>query len=195
MVAASPAQLYSSALTFAPEKSLVKKAFIDHLTRGTHVRSKMEPTWTAELQAIEAFDRYDYPKYLPLSADNRFLVSSFNRGHVNEVKIWNALTGTLQNTLYTDSDAVDLMSFSLDGMLLAICVPGFVDIWNAATWARQNRLSQTCDNPARRSECTTTLSFSTDGSFLMSQNSTKVTVWRRRQEDETAWEIHYTYDF
>ncbi|KAF7927192.1 hypothetical protein EAE99_005523 [Botrytis elliptica] len=135
MVANSPAQLYCSALVFAPEESLVKKAFKDLVLPGIKIRSKMEPTWSAELQTMEVCGvskemrrRLDPSS---LSGDNILLTLS-NHG---DVEIWNTIAGTLQNTLCI-GERIEAMSFSTDGMLLGICHGRYVDIWNTGTWIR-----------------------------------------------------------
>ncbi|KAF7917018.1 uncharacterized protein EAE98_010449 [Botrytis deweyae] len=188
MVANSPAQLYCSALVFAPEESLVKKAFKDLVLPGIKIRSKMEPTWSAELQTLDCGGG-------PFSlSEDSILFASCCGG---DVKIWNRVTGILQNTITVDEIAVDAISFSKDGTLLAVSVPGFVDIWNAATWVLQSRLSHNhvidaCRWPPNYNR---TLSFSVEDGFLIFHKKTEVTVWRRCQDHGTAWNTEFNYEF
>lgn len=110
----APLQLYSSALVFAPENSVVKSIFRDSIPGWIQKLPEVESAWTTLLQTLEG---HSDPVYaVAFSSNNRLLASGSSD---NTIKIWDINTGALQQTLEGHSGCVLTITFSSDGKLLA----------------------------------------------------------------------------
>lgn len=108
----SPLQLYLSGLTFVPETSAIRSLFKNEFP-GNAITG-VQKSWSLT-QKLE--DHSGSISSLAFSNDGRLLASaSFD----TTIKLWNAKTGALKQTVETLGEATSL-SFSPDGMLLAFC--------------------------------------------------------------------------
>ncbi|KAH0562075.1 hypothetical protein GP486_003227 [Trichoglossum hirsutum] len=106
----APLQLYSSAIAFTPQTSIVKKFY----SQVSVELRKCPITWGPELQKLEGHTGSVYA--VAFSQDGSLLASG-SRDHT--VKLWNPSTGREVQTLYGHANPVKAVAFSHDGLLLA----------------------------------------------------------------------------
>ena len=132
----SPLQLYSSALTFAPKKSIIRNTFQNYIPDWILQKPNTDLEWNAVLQTLEGHSHA--VSSVAFSHDSKLLASASND---KTVKVWDAATGTLQKTLEGHSHAVNSIAFSHDSKLLASASNDkTVKIWDAATGTLQQTL-------------------------------------------------------
>ncbi|KAK6537448.1 hypothetical protein TWF694_011634 [Orbilia ellipsospora] len=103
----TPLQLYSSALLFLPETSLVKQAYESQVSRTSRRKPIARKTWPAVAQILVGHE--DSVNSVRYSPDGRKLISASDD---KTVRIWNSTTGQLQDTLKGHMGAVTRASFS-----------------------------------------------------------------------------------
>lgn len=112
IVDTAPLQLYSSAIIFAPEMSIVRHIFKDKIPSWISTLPKVESAWSAELQTLEGHS--NVVAALAFSPDGKLVASgSWDR----TVKLWDPATGALQQTLKVDT-VIRELTFSKDGPYL-----------------------------------------------------------------------------
>ncbi|KAF7557010.1 hypothetical protein G7Z17_g1025 [Cylindrodendrum hubeiense] len=150
----APLQLYSSALVFAPERSVIRETFQDHIS-WISTKPIMEHNWNPCLQTLEG---HGLVTSVSFSGDGRRLASgSADR----TVKIWDAITGALQRTLKGHSTFINSVKFSGDGGQLASGSDDkTVRIWDAATGVLKRTL--------KGHDSVTSVALSNDGRRLAS---------------------------
>ncbi|KIW16082.1 hypothetical protein PV08_06133 [Exophiala spinifera] len=151
----APLQIYSSAMIFAPQTSIVRN--ICSQTPIWIQRYPITPvTWSAELQKLEGHS--DSVNAVTFSPDDSLLASAADDG---TVKLWNSSTGQEVQTLNGHTKSVTEMAFSPDGSLLASTSSDqTVSLWNSSTGQEVQML--------RHSEWRNVVAFSPDGSLLTS---------------------------
>ncbi|KAJ0421236.1 hypothetical protein BJY00DRAFT_110197 [Aspergillus carlsbadensis] len=123
-----PLQAYSSALVFAPERSLVRRAFHHHMSEWlTMVPSADALDWTALVQTLEAEGR---PRTLVFSPNGATIASSSS----NTIQLWDSTTGDVQ--LEIQLSHIESFAFSPDSKLLASVSSPTITFWDAATGER-----------------------------------------------------------
>ncbi|KAF4835900.1 Vegetative incompatibility protein HET-E-1 [Colletotrichum tropicale] len=152
-------QVYSSALVFSPKKSIIRRLF-----------SKEEPNWPLKpvadedwspcIQTLEGHG--GYVNSVKFSPDQTMLASASND---KTVKLWDTTTGHCVRTLQTDGRAHSV-TFSIDGITLAVASDAGIELWNATTGRCTGRLS-----PHGRPS---SVAFSSDGAILASGSNRNV---------------------
>ncbi|KAM3066490.1 hypothetical protein ACMFMG_011988 [Clarireedia jacksonii] len=128
--------LYSSALTFAPKKSIIRNTFHNYIRDWILQEPNTDLEWNAVLQTLE--EHSDAVNSVAFSADSNLLASASDD---KTIKVWDAATGILQQTLEGHSDRVYSVAFSADSKLLASASDDkTIKFWDTATGILQQTL-------------------------------------------------------
>ena len=154
IVEREPLQLYSSAIGFAPETSVIKRMFHDQKPTWIRRLPKMQSSWSPEIQKLEGHT--DWVWAVAFSHDSQLLASA----SLDEtVRLWNPATGDELRKLEGHTDSVLAVAFSHDSKLLASAsADKTVRLWNPATGDELRKLD--IDAVISR------LSFSKDGLYV-----------------------------
>ncbi|KAL4879202.1 hypothetical protein BJY04DRAFT_220322 [Aspergillus karnatakaensis] len=96
----APLQVYSSALVFAPQDSLVRRHFIKSIPDWIEEPPKVAPDWTALLQGVND---------ISISPDGSMIVSASGD---RRVRLWDVKSGHPLFTLEGHQDWIDAVAFS-----------------------------------------------------------------------------------
>ncbi|CCD51193.1 hypothetical protein BofuT4_P085550.1 [Botrytis cinerea T4] len=163
----SPLQLYSSALMFAPKKSIIRNTFHNYTPDWILQEPNIDLEWNAVIQTLEGHS--GSVNSIAFSADSRLLASGSGD---HTIKIWDATTGTLQQTLEGHNDWVRSIAFSADSKLLASGSRDHtIKIWDATT----GTLHQTLEG---HSGSINSVAFSADSKLLASGSGNHtIKIW------------------
>ncbi|PQE19375.1 vegetative incompatibility HET-E-1 protein [Rutstroemia sp. NJR-2017a BBW] len=131
----SPLQLYSSALIFAPKKSIIRNTFSNYIPDWILQEPNTDLEWNAVLQILEGHD--GWVNCVAFSPNSKLLASASND---ETVKVWD-ITGTGQQTLEGHIGWVNSVTFSPDSKLLASASNDkTVKVWDITTGILQQTL-------------------------------------------------------
>ncbi|KAF2632856.1 hypothetical protein BU25DRAFT_329647, partial [Macroventuria anomochaeta] len=114
IVAEAPLQVYSSALVFAPETSIVRKTFVNQAILAVEILSGREADWDACRSVLEGHS--DYVEAVVVSRDGQLLVVSASWDRT--VRVWETATGTCHSVLNSPSRYINHLVLSSDGQAL-----------------------------------------------------------------------------
>ncbi|KAF3190661.1 hypothetical protein TWF788_008182 [Orbilia oligospora] len=131
----TPLQLYSSALIFSPDTSVLRAKFRNRIPQEIRVSARISPSWGVELQRMEV---YLWVESVAFSPDDTWL-ASFRRD--GTIIIWDAVTGEEIKRLEGQSYSVPKFFFSFDGRrLVSASNDGEIVHWDVATGEEMKRL-------------------------------------------------------
>jgi WD40 repeat protein len=127
----APLQLYSSALIFAPERSIIRRQFEGSIPTWIQRKPKVQAYWNAALHTLEGHT--GSVESVAFSCDGKQVVSG---SQDKIVRLWDVAIGTLLQTLEGHTDWVYSVSFSRNSkQVVSGSDDGTVWLWDAATGA------------------------------------------------------------
>ncbi|KAF1357808.1 hypothetical protein EJ07DRAFT_180868 [Lizonia empirigonia] len=155
VLAEAPLQVYSSALVFAPERSVVRRAFVDQVAQEVQMVSDRDTDWDACRSVLEG--HRSGVTAVVFSPDGQLVASA---SLDNTVRVWETATGTCRSVLEGHRSDVTAVVFSPDGQLVA-----------SASWDTTVRVWETATGTCRtvlegQSSFINHLTFSPDGRVL-----------------------------
>jgi hypothetical protein len=163
----APLQIYSSTLIFAPEASIVRKAFVNEMPARITSLSKREDNWDACRSVLEGHT--DGVLAVVFSPDGQLVASA---SYDNTARVWEAATGSCRSVLKGHTSWVVAIVFSPDGQLVASAShDNTVQVWEAATGSCRSVLEGHTDGVRA-------VVFSPDGQLVASaSDDMTVRVW------------------
>ncbi|KAF4961378.1 hypothetical protein FSARC_10194 [Fusarium sarcochroum] len=113
---ATPLQLYSSVLVFAPSNSIIGKIFAAQTPTWVTILSGRTLDWDSRLQLFDA-GRSGMPMATAFSLDSKLLSSISRRGHV---KVWSTDTGECVEQDFDNPPYLEAAAISPDGKAIAV---------------------------------------------------------------------------
>lgn len=109
-----PLQIYSSAIVFSPESSVVKRENLPKIPVWLRNAPPMEDSWTPMIQTLTGHS--ESVEIVAFSPDGKQIASGSDDGII---KVWDAITGSLQKTLSgRHSNAITAIAFLPDSKLI-----------------------------------------------------------------------------
>ncbi|KAG7427685.1 Vegetative incompatibility protein HET-E-1 [Fusarium oxysporum f. sp. raphani] len=125
----APLQVYSSALVFAPRKSVVRRLFEKQTPSWLSVRPQVKENWDACLSVMEGHS--DSVQSVVFSHDSKMVASA---SLDKTIRIWNIETGECKHVLKGHSNLVKSVVFSHDSnMVASASLDKTIRIWNIET--------------------------------------------------------------
>lgn len=138
---------------FAPLKSIVRNTYQKEMPSAIQITSSIVPGWSPCLQTLEGHTKRVTAVMFSPDGSRLASASAWDR----TVQLWDATTGTIQQTLkgYT-------VAFSPDSLKLALALNSTVQLWDLLATGT-GTLQQTFED---HTALVTSVAFSTDGSKL-----------------------------
>ncbi|PWY94982.1 WD40 repeat-like protein, partial [Aspergillus sclerotioniger CBS 115572] len=129
IVKSHPLQLYSSALVFAPEESVIRSTFLHCIPSHFTQLPSVPQNWGANLQTLEKTDRWVSMDHVGYSPDGQLLLSV---AHTFILRLWESSTGNVRDIEQARSTDIQSPTLSPDGRLLAAdSVDCSVRLWDS----------------------------------------------------------------
>ncbi|CAG8237735.1 unnamed protein product, partial [Penicillium olsonii] len=152
-----PLQIYSSALIFSPETSILRTGNMDKIPKYFKSFPRMQTSWASLIQTLE--DHSSSVWAVAFSPDGKQIVSGSADG---TIKLWDSTTGDLQKTLEDHSNWVHTVAFSPDSKQIASgSFDKTIKLWDSTTGDLQKTLEG-------HSDWVQTVAFSPDGKQIAS---------------------------
>ncbi|KAJ5805509.1 G-protein beta WD- 40 repeats containing protein [Penicillium pulvis] len=155
-----PLQIYSTAIIFSPESSVVKKNNLDRIPAYLKNVPIMQGTWGSLIRTLEGHSNSVWT--LAFSPDGKQIASGSGD---DTIKLWDTASGDLQKTLEGHKYWVNTVAFSSDSkQIVSGSDEKTIRLWDAAT----GNLQMTLEGHL---ESVNTVAFSPDGKQIASGSS------------------------
>lgn len=124
----APLQVYSSAIVFAPETSIIRNRFKDHIPEWLLGIPIVDNDWGTELQSFEGHS--DRVTSVAFSSDGKMIASGSDEG---TIIVWNTATGDIQSSFEVHATTVRSVAFSSYDLIASSSDDTTIKIWNAFT--------------------------------------------------------------
>jgi WD40 repeat protein len=167
-----PLQIYSSAIVFSPQASIVRRNNLDKIPAWLRKIPRVEDTWASLIQTLAGHSHSVHR--VAFSPDGKQIVS----GSLDKtIKLWDSTTGDLQKTLTDHSESVHTVAFSPDGKQIASgSWDKTIKLWDITRSLKSSRLlgntlqrhfKLRASQTIRLSETIDTIKFSANGRYLV----------------------------
>jgi WD40 repeat protein len=166
-IAEWPLQIYSSALLFTPEASIIRRGNLGKVPSWLKKLPEVEKVWSPLIQTLN--DHSSWVTAVAFSHDGAQLASA---SRDKTIKLWDTTTGELRKTLKGHSSSVTAVAFSHDGAQLASASHDeTIKLWDPTTGELRTTLKG-------HSSSVTAVAFSHDGAQLASASDDKtIKLW------------------
>lgn len=162
-----PLQIYSSAVIFSPELSIIKKENIDKVPAYLMRFPRIEEDWACQIQTLAG---HSGPVNAVAFSPNGQTIAS---GSGDKIRLQNTTTGILQKTLAGHSADVSAVAFSPDGKQIASgSWDSTIKLWNISANCDADAPSNGLLNTlAGHTDVVNAVTFSHDGNHIASGSS------------------------
>jgi WD40 repeat protein len=177
----APLQTYSSALTFAPESSIVRTTFKDVTPTWVELLVGKQRDWSACRSTLEGHT--NQLTSINFSPDGKVLASGSGD---KSIRIWDVSTGSCRSIMTGHRSWVNAVAFSSDGSLIASASRDeTIRLWSTNTWSHKATLHG-------HTESVETLAWSQDCQLIASGSHDKtVKLWDvDKQSCYATLEVH-----
>ncbi|KAL7797028.1 Pfs, NACHT and WD domain protein [Trichoderma afarasin] len=168
IIASAPLQIYSSALLFAPQKSIIKKLFRERIPEWISLEPKVEHSWSPCISTLEG--HRGSVSSVALSPSSALIASG---SEDKTIRLWNANTGECIEVFKGHDNGVNSVAFSHDSLSV---LSGSED-WTIRLWCIDTgKCVQTLKG---HSSPVVVVAFSHNSSLIASASRNKtIRLWR-----------------